>query len=233
MSAVSIRLTPASSAMSIWRRAPSRSISPTLAEVAAAAEAHRPERQRRDAQPGAAQLPVLHACLLAVDECERAELIWRRRRPAARQRGEVLLEPDAVGRRGAGVVDDQRRPAAARPAAVGGVPGPAQVGDAVRVGPAHVAPRSRRCSRISPNSPVTTGVVRGERRDRRVPARCRVAAGEVVGVEADDQLVVGVGRLVARPAALVGGVARPPSMIGLRAPLERTASTSCCIPAVR
>ena len=55
------RLTPASRHMSIWRRgAGRRRSSPTVGEVAAAAEGHRAEGEGGDPQAGAAELAIFH-----------------------------------------------------------------------------------------------------------------------------------------------------------------------------
>src|SRR6266571_3258910 len=106
------------------------------------------------------------------------------------KRGQVITEADPEGSRRSVVVADQGRPVRTIPR----IPCPAEVGDPVPIGPAHVL------------VDVTVGAVvlaelaghhrdlDRQGRDRRIPARW-LADVEVVIVEGGDQRVRGIGRL--------------------------------------
>src|ERR1039457_5309023 len=116
----------------------------------------------------------------------------------------MALQSGSESGGGTVVVLDQSRAAAALPARWGAsrVPCPSEVGHSVPVGPRHVAVDVGLLAAALAHLAGNDRQLCGQRRDRRIPTCFCFTPSEVVGVETDYQLVVGVGRLEGEPLAV-------------------------------
>src|SRR6478609_8902867 len=127
------------------------------------------------------------------------------------------LQADTEVRRGPAPVRYQR----GERAAVDGVPGPAEVADAVRVGPVHVAVDEAVAAVALAQLARHDGDLLRDRRDDAVPAAGVAARAVVVEVEARHEVARGIARLVRQPAVELVGVgdpARDDHLLRARAP---------------